>query len=217
MRNKSFHGDQMRPKYPENTTPDLDHVARVYSAHNAVSEALTSYFGYPFERQQPGDFRLDLLTPNRKWRSQILISDAGVLRLFVFLTDDLYRPTRSGFVSELTHRLNEDIAVAGSFAMNVMNGCVTYRQAIDFRQEAPTTARIIDFLNSVSFPLTTWERSFAYVDKVTVTSAQALEVALLFAQIEMPQVSRAVKKLAFRVLSGGNNQRPSDPPNLSLR
>lgn len=211
----------MRKSPPRGQSPadeNLDLVAAVVRGWATVGEALDR-FGYAYDQPTPGDFRFYLATgPDlKKWRAQILV-ERGVIRLTVFASDKEYRATRQYFVRDLAERLNYQIAVFGYFAFDWATGSTELRQALDIRHERFTAERFEAFLNTLAFPLSIWDRAYAYVDNLKTTAADAMAISLIYHGIAPLQITPATKKRIFNVIEGrGAGNGNSEPPNLTLR
>lgn len=170
------------------------------------AEAVLALFGYPFERgPSSNDFRFRLHTTSEaSWRSQLLVHESErLVRLCVFLSDNLYPKSREWWVRELVARIDDKIGVLGAFGIDWDVGAVTYRATADLRYEQPLLQVLTDLLNGVAFPLAVWEHAYRHVLNASVLPADALTASLIEVRShEGAHVTKAVRRVLLRVVPG---------------
>jgi hypothetical protein len=157
-------------------------VATDGSIRKAVMLCLDD-FGYDFLTTAAGnDIRFESVVEKGKptWRSQILIDEEHrLVRLFVFLTDELYPDYRRLWVAELAGRTSDALAI-GSIEFDWDTGSAHFRNSLDLRSGNATADDIATrLLNPSSFAIRLWDRGYQNVNSSKISARQALKAALI--------------------------------------
>jgi hypothetical protein len=145
----------------------------------AVENSLRS-FGYAYSVHGDGaEVRFGCRTRHRTWRSQFLLDpSARLLRLYVFLSDDMYPENLKHQMGELAIRIS-DLLVIGSVGMEWEGGAVYYRSSLDLRGSEDLNGDVDRLLNTAAYPLDAWEIAFDYLVHRGRSPAQAAEAVLV--------------------------------------
>jgi hypothetical protein len=152
------------------------------SIRKAVTLCLDD-FGYDYlNTPANNDIRFESVVEEGKptWRSQILINEEHrLVRLFVFLTDELYPEHRRLWVAELAARTSDALAI-GSIEYDWDTGSAHFRNSLDLRGTDTTPDAIaMRLLNPSSFAVGLWDRAYRRVNSPKTTSVMALGTALV--------------------------------------
>lgn len=170
---------------------------------DAVKECVLLNFGYRFQcGEDEGDIRFQLQTTEATWRSQFIVNeDERIVRLYAYLTDEGYPNTLHFRVSELVHRLNEQI-ILGHFGFDWDSGSVSLHLAEDFRGRECSSLDIERMLNTVAFPIGLWQFAFAKIKRPEIKPTDAFSAAMIEAEANEGDaiVSKATRKALLTLI-----------------
>jgi hypothetical protein len=129
---------------------------------NPAVEACLTEFGYSWEVAKDGDYRFhNAVKDGNRYRTQILVTDLGVVRLWTFVTDLPYPEHRKNWVRACAEALNA-VVVWGAFIYQDETSAIIYRDAIQIF-DAPTSHDIEVLLNRSATPLALWGQSYPLI------------------------------------------------------